>query len=83
MGAILPALTMLATMNHPPFYRVRDVVLVCKRWSHLCLENPPQQEALTLTLDASTRSSYLRWLARTGKAVQKTEVILPDLQVPR
>ncbi len=37
--------------------RVADVVLVCKRWSSLCLDNPPQQQTLALSLQAGTASA--------------------------
>jgi hypothetical protein len=63
--------------------RVRDVLLVCKRWSTLCLQNPPQQQNLIFELNSSIHSTYLRWLAKTGKAVQKMDLHLPDFFVPR
>jgi hypothetical protein len=59
------------------------VLLVCKRWSTLCLQNPPQKRTLALTLDSHVHSTYLRWLGKTGKAVQEMKLLLPEVHLPR
>ena len=57
-------------------HRVRDTVLVCKRWSTLCLENPPHHAKLVIQLQNTTTPSYLTWLAQSSRRAEKLGIII-------
>ena len=61
--------------------RVRDTVLVCKRWSTLCLQNPPQHAELAFQLQDTTAPSYLTWLAQSSQRAEKLSISIADAQV--
>jgi len=43
------------------------VVLVCKRWSTLCLANPPQDKLLQISLSPPCDASIFTHMAKLGK----------------
>ncbi len=59
---------------------MRDTALVCKRWSALCLDNPPQHRDSSITLHPLVGSTFLHWMAKCGK---RTESITIDIKCER
>ena len=56
--------------------RVRYAVLVCKRWSTLCLENPAQLAETAFQLQNTSVPSYLTWLEQSSKRAEKLEITI-------
>ena len=57
-------------------------MLVCKRWSNLCLENPPQLAEATFQLQNTTAPSYLTWLAQSSRRAEKLRITSLNDQHP-
>ena len=55
-------------------------MLVCKRWSTLCLENPAQQAETAFQLQNTTAPSYLTWLAQSSRRAEKLSITIMDAQ---
>ncbi len=51
-------------------------MLVCKRWSALCLANPPQSRALAVRVEAAS-ASYLSWVAKSSRHAESIRVDCP------
>jgi len=56
--------------------KVRDVVLVCKRWSTLSLDDPPQNQKLQVFINSSSDmdEAYLLWVQKLGPSVREVEI---------
>ena len=63
--------------------RVKYTVLVCKRWSDLCLENPPQQAELAVQLQNTSAPSYLAWLADSSRHAERLDITINPRIPPR
>jgi len=55
-------------------------VLICKHWSSLCLQNPPQDQVLCIELSRTTHATYLQWVGQADPAVQKVVIDMRELQ---
>ena len=62
--------------------RVRYTVLVCKRWSTLSLENPPQYKELAFQLQNTSSPSYLTWLAQSAGHAEKLDITTMSAKPP-
>ena len=57
-------------------------MLVCKRWTYLCLENPPQLSEMAIQLRNIASPRYLSWLAKSATRAEKLHLTTLGPQPP-
>lgn len=55
---------------------------MCKRWSILCLENPPPNQDLVIYVESTLSPTLIHWIAKLGHYLRAVVVTISDLDLP-